>query len=191
MDGTQKKVIISVIVIVVGVFAGWGIFSLNNDSVQQDVIQGNVLEITDPDFEDKQPENTIEDFAEGVTATEFDDNSFTFDTDLGQTSISTELSSSYPNDALIIEDALIISAARSSTTESGRAMHTVFWESEESYDDLKRYIDQAKEKGWEIVDEDIFDESEYIRFQKEERRLDLSIAEGENKKREVMVLVEE
>lgn len=187
MVSLQKKIGLGALVLIVGGGIGFFVYQLTSSDEETRPEITEVVE--DPTFEGETPEQEIADFAEGVTATEFEDNSFTFDTEVGQTSISTEIPADYPNDAPNLK-AEIISAARSDSVET-RKMFTVFWESEESYEKLQSTVSEIVQSGWEKINEDFFENSEYIRFEKDGRRLDFSLADGETGKREVMVMVEE
>jgi hypothetical protein len=190
MDRSQKKITIGVVVaIIIALLVAFGVFNRKDTSKEDGASAAEREVVADPSFEDKEVQQKIDDFADGVEATEFENNSYTFDTDFGQTSISAEIPEDYPSDAPKL-NAEIISAARSDSAEA-RKMFTVFWESNDSYEELEEVASEIVNNGWKKVNEDIFEDSEYIRFEKDDRRLDFSLADGEEGKREVMVMVEE
>lgn len=193
MDCAQKKVIVGVIAVLIsGIAIGFFVFNLkkgDTKSVSTESIFTENDSVADPNLQEKEVKQKIDDFSDGIEATEYEDNSYSFDTELGQTSISTTIPIDFPEDAPKL-NAEIVSAARSDSKEN-RTMFTIFWQSNDSYDDLKKYLDEIAADGWIIISEDVFEDSEYIRFEKDGRRLDFSLAQTEDEKREVMVMVEE
>lgn len=131
-----------------------------------------------------------EEFMEGVAITQVSDDTFGFDGPGGETVIDTKLPEDFPEDAPVIAKAEVISSAKSQSEDGVKMVYTVFWVSDESMDDLLKYVDPIKVNGWELKGEDDFETSRYFRFLKEERALDFSVSQTEEDKREVMVMVE-
>ncbi|MBU1118461.1 hypothetical protein KKH43_01095 [Patescibacteria group bacterium] len=131
-----------------------------------------------------------EEFMEGVSITQVSDDTFGFNGPGGETVIDAELPDDFPEDVPQVLKGEILSSAKSKSVDGEKTVFTVFWSSGESLADLVKYTETIRSHGWEDNGADDFETSQYFRYAKDGRALDFSVAEAEEGKREVMVMVE-
>lgn len=191
MERSSKK-IIGGILIVVGIgLISWGVFAwLSNN---------NVKDTSDPISavsEDGQSSDSnfekIEDFSSEdlqVDAEKKDDDYY-FESESGENVVSKMLPDDFPEDVHVPESASLDSVVKASS-QGGPERFTVFWRfGNIDFDFEEQFGVFVKEKGWSQIEIKEYDSGGYYRFEKSERKMDVSVTESEEDGVDMIVTVD-